>query len=239
MRTKLMLFAAAFVLAAAAEAADAPKPVLFRGTITSFDGKAMTITTATGPVSGAVTADTRYSAVEALTLAQLKPTDFVGITAHDGPNGHLVAEEIHVIPIVGMGEGQYPWDHHPDNADAGPTRAGSMTNGTITTSAPMRAGSMTNGTVTGGSSNALTVTFHGSGMVDGKCVGHAAPGGTGCVGTAIVDVTPKTYIQSIVPATVADVKAGETAVGRTGAAPDGSATIASITVEKNGVKPEF
>jgi len=228
----------ALALSAAALAAPPPTMSLFRGTIESFDGKVLKVKTESGEVSGAFIPQTRVSAVESRTLAQLKPTDFVGITAVDGPNGHLVAEEIHIIPIAGIGEGQYPWDHHPDGS-GGPQRAGSMTNGTIMPMA-QRAGSMTNGTIQSGNASELTVTFHGSEMVNGKCVGHAPPAGApGCVGTATVDVTPKTYIQAIVAATPADIKPGLAAVGSTRTAPDGSVVIGSVTVEKDGVKPEF
>jgi hypothetical protein len=263
MRIHLLTAAVALVLAAPAIAADTavmntpkPTPMLVRGTIQIFDGKTLTIKTLKGDtITGAMTPQTRLSAVEARTFEQLKPTDFVGITAHDGPNGHLVAEEVHIIPIAGIGEGQYPWDHHPEGATEGPVRAGSMTNGTIvapsamhagsmtngTIEAPaaMHAGSMTNGTVTSGDKHELKVTFHGSQIVDGKCVGHAAPGGTGCVGSAIADVTSKTYIQAIVGAKPEDLKVGLAVVGSTLTAPDGSVVIASMTVEKNGVKPAF
>lgn len=239
MRSGLLIGTAVVLgLSAAGLAAPAPTMSLFRGTIESFDGKVLKIKTDSGEVTGALIPQTRVSAVESRTFSQLKPTDFVGITAVDGPNGHLTAEEIHIIPIAGIGEGQYPWDHHPDGASAGPQRAGSMTNGTIMPAAE-RTGSMTNGTIQSGGATQLTVTFHGSEMVNGKCEGHAAAGGTPCVGTAIVDVTPKTYIQAIVGATTADLKPGAAVVGSTRTAPDGSVVVGSVTVEKNGVKPEF
>ena len=243
-RTVLVLALASCLSTAAIADSSTPTPAkpqagLVRGTITSFDGKELTIKTSTGEtVSATVSSGTRFLAVESRTFAQLKPTDFVGVTAVDGSNGHLRAEEIHIIPLAGVGEGHYPWDHHPDNVATGPVRAGSMTNGTVETSGAAKAGSMTNGMVGSAGANELTLTFRGSQMVDGKCVGHAAPPG-GCKGTAIVDVTPTTYIAALVSAKPEDVKAGLQAVAGIATTPDGKSMVGSVTVEKNGVKPEF
>lgn len=256
-------FAAAMLAAvftSAASAADAPttapapKPPSFaivRGTIQSFDGKTLSIKTTTTTVTAPVGPNMRYAAVEARTFEQLKSTDFVGITSVDGPNGRLIAEEIHILPGV-MGEGQYPWDHHPEATSQATVRAGSMTNGTVqpakSSEGGMRMSSMTNGTVqpvmssAGGPLNhQLTVSFHGSQVVNGKCIGRALPAAaTGCVGTATVEVTPKTFIQAVVPAKADDVKPGLAVVAFGLAAPDGSVTaFGSATVEKNGVKPEM
>jgi hypothetical protein len=252
MRVSFAATVLAAALTAAASAAEAPTTAptprpnfaIVRGTVQSFDGKILSIRTTAGTtVAAPVGPNMRYAAVEARTFEQLKPTDFVGITSVDGPNGHLVAEEIHILPGV-MGEGQYPWDHHPEGNSQGPTRAGSMTNGTVqplSSQGGMRMGSMTNGTVSTGGNHQLTVTFHGSQIVDGKCVGRAPPAGTtGCVGTAIADVTPKTFIQAVIPAKADDVKPGLAVVAFGLTAPDGSvAAFGSATVEKNGVKPEM
>ena len=245
MRVSIAGVALAVVLTSAASAADAPPATpapsiaIVRGTVVTFDGKTLSIKSTAGvTVTAPVGPNMRYAAVEARTFEQLKSTDFVGITSIEGPNGHLLAEEIHVLPIK-VGEGQYPWDHRPEAGSQGPMRAGSMTNGTVQPIA-MRTSSMTNGTVAAGGSHQLTVTFHGAQVVNGKCSGHAPPAGTGCVGTAIVDVTPKTFIQAVVPATAGDVKPGLAVVAFGLSAPDGSVTaFGSATVEKNGVKPEM
>jgi hypothetical protein len=158
MRMVSLAAALALAMTVSATAADtpmaaAPKPVvtMVRGTIESFDGKVLKVKTAAGDtIAGVVTSKTNVSAVESRLFVQVRPTDFVGITAHDGPNGHLIAEEIHIIPVAGIGEGQYPWDHHPEGATTGPSRAGSMTNGTVQAPDALHTGSMTNGTVTGG-----------------------------------------------------------------------------------------
>ncbi len=268
--------ALAFVTTAfAATTAPTTKPptiALVRGTIASFDGKVLKIKPTTGAdVSGVLPPQPRISAVETRTLAQLKPTDFVGVTAVDGPNGTLIAEEIHVIPVAGLGEGHYDWDHHPDGMGmGGAMRAGSMTNGTImgpqssggsmgamhgnmsgggmmsgssmsgsSMMGSKHAGSMTNGTVvTSGGKSELKLIYRGAEMVGGKCVGHA-PATGGCTGTATIEITPKTFIQAIVPAKVEDIKAGLASVSTSATNADGSVVFVSVVVEKNGVKPEF
>ncbi len=231
---------------AAAQADTTPPPApaapptitLVRGSISEFDGKMLTVKTDAGSTSAAFPAQTRVSAVEKRTFDQLKPTDFVGITSSPGKNGHLAAEEIHIIPLAGLGEGTYPWDHHPAGHSA--KRAGSMTNGTI---APQKktAGSMTNGTLAKGDSAwQLKVSYRGSELVDGKCVGHAPTTPTGgCTGMSIVDVSPTTAIAAIVPAKPEDLKAGSQVVGSLATMADGKSFWVYVTTEKDGVKPEF
>jgi len=235
----LMMASALVLVAAPALAADAPAPVpmLVRGTIASFDGKTVTITKADGTaVTGAIAPTTFFSAVEPRRFDQLKTTDFVGITAVPGPNDTLKAEEIHILPIH-IGEGSYPWDHHPGG---GATTAGSMTNGTVAVvhGAPTTAGSMTNGTVTMSGAMSLKVTYRGSDMVGGKCVGHApaAPTG-GCTGVASVSVTPETQIVAIVPAKPTDPKPGLSVFAGAATLPDGKIVVGSLVLEKNGIKP--
>jgi len=229
-------------------AADAPKTTLVRGTISALDAKSMTIKTDNGAFTAAAPLSTHFATVEKRSLGQIKPTDFVGITSVPGENGHLRAEEIHVIPLKGLGEGQYPWPHHP-STDASHT-PGSMTNGTVASAAaaassmtapqkPATPGSMTNGTVTAGADGQLTVTYHGAQMVGGKCEGLAVPGKPGCTGKSIVDVPAKTPIVSIVPWRRDLVKPGMYVVAQAVTDASGKTVIASATVEKNGVKPEF
>ncbi len=221
-------------------AADAPKPGLLRGTVASFDGKTLAMTTKDGEVSAPAAPTIRIFTVQPLKFSDLSSKDFVGVTAVPGENGHLTAEEIHVLPAH-VGEGQYPWDHHV-GGDSGRKSAGSMTNGMVAPM-PMRAGSMTNGMVSAGANHTLTVTYQGSEMVGNKCEGHApAPAAAGapapagvCTGTAIIDVPEDTPIVTLVPGTPADVKPGLQAVA--GVTPTGQ--FGSLTVEKNGVKPEF
>jgi hypothetical protein len=237
------LLALSSSVAIAADAPPAaPKTTLVRGTLQSLDAKSMTIKTDNGEFTAAAPLSTRFATVEKRSFSQIKATDFVGITSVPGKNGHLSAEEIHVIPLAGLGEGQYPWPHHPSTAKAATGGMGSMTNGTVTTAqkAPMMGGSMTNGTVAPGGGNwQLNITYHGAGMVDGKCAGLAVPGKPGCTGTSIVDVTPQTPIVAIVPYRRDLVKPGVYVVAQAVTDATGKTTIASATVEKGGVKPEF
>lgn len=226
----------------AADAPPPPKVSLVRGTIEKLDAKSITIKTDAGTeVTADVSLASRFATVTKLSFSQIKPTDFVGITAVPGKDGHLRAEEIHVIPLAGMGEGQYPWDHHPSAAKTS-SGMGSMTNGTVATAqkAPMTGGSMTNGTVVAGAGNwQLSITYHGAAMVDGKCAGLAVPGKPGCTGTSLVDVTPETPIVSIVPYRHDMVKPGVYTVAAVLTDAAGKKALSSATVEKNGVRPEF
>ena len=235
----LIIAAAALAAAPAAFAADAPPapPMLVRGVIAGIDAKTVTITKADGTtITGALSPMTFYAAVEPRRFDQIKSTDFVGITSVPGPNDTLRAEEIHILPIH-VGEGSYPWDHHPDGAK----KAGSMTNGTVAVihgGAPTTAGSMTNGTVTGSDGMSMKVTYHGSAMVNGKCVGLASMGGaTPCTGVASVSVTSSTAIVAIVPAKPTDAKAGLTVFANMANGPDGKPVVGSLVLEKNGIKP--
>jgi hypothetical protein len=184
-------------------------------------------------VTGAITPTTIYAAVEPRRFDQIKATDFVGITSSAGPNDTLTAEEIHILPVH-VGEGSYPWDHHPDGA----TKAGSMTNGTVAMAGPAKAGSMTNGTITTAGGMSLKVTYHGSAMVNGKCVGLAAMGGANaCTGVADVTVSPATQIVAIVPARSTGAKVGLAVFANMTNGPDGKPVVRSMVLEKNGIKP--
>jgi hypothetical protein len=244
MKSVALAFAAAAIMspALADTAPPSPPPMkvsIVRGTVESVDATTIKIKTDAGAeIAAAVTPKTSFNVVEARTFAQLKPTDFVGITAVPGRNGHLKAEEVHIIPVVGVGEGQYPWDHHPSTSHE--TSMGSMTNGSVTRTGPVQQDSMTNGSVTGTSGgNELTVTYKGSEIVNGQCEGRADPTKPGCTGTATVDVVPTTAIAAIVKGSVADAKPGLAVVGFVATDPQGHAILGSATFEKNGVKPEF
>jgi hypothetical protein len=102
---------------------------------------------------------------------------------------------------------------------------------------PAKAGSMTNGTVTTSGGTKLKVAYRGSEMVNGKCVGHAAVGSNPCTGVADVTVTPTTAIVAIVAARPADAKAGLTVFANMANGADGKPVVGSIVLEKNGVKP--
>jgi hypothetical protein len=242
------------VIMTATFAADAPsRTIMVRGTIQAIDTKSITIKTDTGTTFiGPIGLGTRFATVEKRSFSQIAPTDFIGVTAVPGENGHLKAEEIHIIPLHSLGEGQYPWDHHPSAVTAGgnmmmmsakPQQTamnGSMTNGTVAKSqAPTVGGSMTNGTVSANNASQLTVTFHGAQLVNGKCVGLADPNKPVCTGSSIIDVSPDTPIVALEPYRHDLVKPGVAVVAVVVTDAAGHQTVTSATVEKNGVKPEF
>lgn len=232
----------AVALSSAAIADDAPmKPSLLRGTVVSYDGKTLAVKTAAGAVvSLPVTGSTHFAVVLKRKFSQLKPSDYIGVTAVPGANGHLRAEEIHTIPLRGLNEGQYPWDHHPSTITAGPMMASSMTNGTVMRINPTAGGSMTNGTVASmAGASQLVVTYRGASVVNGKCQGMSMMGQPNCTGTAIVDVTPDTVIEAIVPSFHPDVKPGLAVVAGIMTDAAGHQFLTSATLENDGVKPEF
>jgi hypothetical protein len=228
-------------LGTSARAEDAPAPVIVRGTIARVDATSIAITRADGTtVTAAIVPTTSLSTVEPRRFEQIKSTDFVGITSVPGPNGTLEAEEIHVIPFRGLNEGSYPWDHHPEGAK--PAAAGNKTNGTVAvvhndSHAPT---TMTNANVTAASGMQLQVSYQGSTMVGGKCVGHAPrDGDPPCKGVATVDVPPWTPIAAIVPAMPGEIKAGLAVFATTTAGPQGKPVAMAVVAEKNGLKPQF
>jgi hypothetical protein len=238
MKFRTLIISAAVAALAGAAFAAAPPPTLVRGKIASIDARSVTITKEDGTtVTAAIAPTTFFAAVEPRRFDQLKATDFVGITAVSGPGDTLKAEEVHILPIH-VGEGSYPWDHHPDGAKE---TAGSMTNGTVATvqTGPATAGSMTNGTITtAGTGWQIKVTYHGSAVVNGKCVGLASAGGaTPCTGVATVNVLPSTPIVAIVPAKNTDAKSGLTVFASVADGADGKPVVASMVLEKNGIKP--
>ena len=95
------------------------------------------------------------------TIDAIKPGAFVGTAATPGPNGTLVASEVHIFPeaLRGTGEGHRPM----------PTLPGStMTNATVsgvTSSASKARGTMTNATVenvgAAGKGRTLKLTYKG------------------------------------------------------------------------------
>jgi hypothetical protein len=201
-------------------------------------------------VTASLAPNVSYSIVEPRRYEQIKATDFVGITSVTTPDGTLHAEEVHIIPWKGYHEGSYPWDHSP--GDGGPSAAPLMTNGTVAvgpreppimntmTNASVTVPTMTNASVTASAGMQLKVTYRGSKMVDGKCVGHAdPPGGQPCTGVATVLVSPGTPIVAIVPAKAGDAKAGLAVFAAEAADPQGKTVVSSLVVEKNGVKPPF
>ena len=150
-------------------AADAQTNMRIRGTITAFDGKVLSVKSRDGkdlklqfPENGAVVA------AKAITLADLKPGDYVGVTTIRR-DGVLTAREVHTIPRA-VPEGYIPWDLEPESG---------MTNANIAKA------------VKSASGHELTLEYKG-----GSQTIHV-PDGTPIVTTVPADralLTPGTYI---------------------------------------------
>lgn len=100
-------------------------PTRMRATIEKFDNGVATVQTQTGDTATvAVGPKTNISGVDARKLSDIKPNEFIGITAMADGNGVMHATEVHIFPeqMRGAGEGHYPWDKGPNS---------SMTNGAV------------------------------------------------------------------------------------------------------------
>lgn len=109
----LTLFTATVDLAMAQSA-----PQRVRGTIEQVAPDSVTIKAADGAVTVLpLAADARIGSLKALTLADIKPGDYIGVAATKQPNGRLVADSVSVFPASarGAGEGQRPWEGGPNS----------------------------------------------------------------------------------------------------------------------------
>lgn len=140
--------------------AQAQQQVRVRGTIAAVNGsQGITVTGRDGaPQTLALTDATRYSAVKALKMADIKKGSFIGTAGKPGPNGQIEALEVVVFPeeARGTGEGHYDWDLLPGS---------SMTNATVTALVSGKSGQDLDLSYKGGSAkvkvpaNAPVVTF--------------------------------------------------------------------------------
>lgn len=87
-----------------------------RADVVVFDGTLLGLKTVGGrELSVRVDAKTTFTVPRALSLADIRPGDYVGSAATPGPDGKLVAREVHVFPESqrGTGDGHRPWDGEP------------------------------------------------------------------------------------------------------------------------------
>lgn len=92
-------------------------PMRIRGTITGLDGNVLSVKSRDGKDLKITLADkATVAAAKAITLADIKPGDFVGSATRVRPDGSLVAIEVHLFPAALRGvvrEGHTPWDLEP------------------------------------------------------------------------------------------------------------------------------
>lgn len=125
MRKTLFVMTAALLLSGALPALAQDKapppgpPTRLRATIEKVDNGVLTVKTEQGAeATVAVTPKTNISGVAARKLGDIKPNEFIGITALNGKDGTMHATEVHIFPeqMRGAGEGHYPWDKGPESS---------------------------------------------------------------------------------------------------------------------------
>lgn len=125
LRRALLVFTAAAICSTPLWAQETRR---VRATIEKVDGSTFTVKTRDGETLKITLADKPvFMAIIPATLADLKPGTFVGSGATPGPDGSLVAMEVHIFPeaMRGTGEGHRPM--------VGPNQA-TMTNANVDTS---------------------------------------------------------------------------------------------------------
>lgn len=122
----MLLFAGAFVLASVTAAAQTPMRI--RGTVTGLNGNVLSVKSRDGKDLKIDLSDkTVVVAAKALTLADIKPGDFVGPASRKRPDGTLEAISVQVFPAALRGvvpEGHMPWDLEPGSLMTNATVAG-------------------------------------------------------------------------------------------------------------------
>ena len=93
---------------------DAQTSVRIRGTIATIDGNALAVKSRDGRDLRIQLADNVTVAVaKAIRFEDIRPGDYVGATTRPGPDGAMVALEVHYLAST-VPEGQIPWDLEPD-----------------------------------------------------------------------------------------------------------------------------
>ncbi len=139
---------------------------LVRGSVARVSGSDLVIQTPTGSVTVKLTQPFQvYDRVPA-TLADVKDSDFIGVTTVKQPDGSEQATEIHVFPeaLRGLGEGSHMMTQGPQGGGSrmtnGAVSGSRMTNGAVSGSR------MTNGAVSGSRmSNGSVASANGSSLV--------------------------------------------------------------------------
>ena len=115
-----------WIMLAAASAASAQAPARVRGTITAIDGDLLSVKSREGQdLKIELAPNAVFSYMKRRSISDVKPGTALGTSAVTGPEGKIVALELHLFPAGRPvpGEGHRPWDLEPDST---------MTNGTVT-----------------------------------------------------------------------------------------------------------
>lgn len=114
------------VLLATAGAAGAQTPARVRGTLTAIDGNVLSVKSREGQdLRIELAPNATFSYMKKLSLADVRPGTALGTSAVTGPDGKIVALELHLFPAGRPvpNEGHRPWDLEPNST---------MTNGRVT-----------------------------------------------------------------------------------------------------------
>jgi hypothetical protein len=125
-----MRFLLALVVALACASAQA-QPTRVRGTISGFDGKTLTVD---GKTKVLVGEKTEIVFTQPITLADIKPGDFLGVTSTKGPGGQLTAYEVRRFPKP-LNPGHRPFDGRDDQTMTNAT-VGAMVQATLVPGTP-------------------------------------------------------------------------------------------------------
>jgi len=150
---RITFVAFAFLVTGVASAQPAP---IVRGDVASIDGNVLHLTSASGDKTTLrLPVDVRVSLRVPATLDDIKLKTFIGTTATPGPNGTLIASEVHIIPDALRGNSD---GHHPMSTMPGST----MTNATVSRIAGRVPRTRANGSVSraGAADNGRTLTLH-------------------------------------------------------------------------------
>jgi hypothetical protein len=206
----------------AATAAPAASEQRVHGTITEFDGAFITVKlTGKKTATLGMTTATRIVRVRNLKLTDLQPGAWVGVASLKGADNKLRAQGIRLYPpnMRGQNEGAYLMDA------ANPARI--LVNGTVTVVTP------------GGVGGVLSVAYHGANDAGApQCFGHAAPGGVGCNGLALIQFARGVPIISFEGGDASALLPGAT-VAVTASADAGGTLIATlVTIERDAPVPK-
>ena len=119
------------LLALACATAAAQTNVRVRGTISALNGDVLNVKSRDGrDIQLHLLPDTQVVTAKKTTLAEMGPNAYVGVTSVKGPDGRMVAKEVHSIgPQVPQMHG--PWDSTPNST---------MTNANVTSTAQTSGG---------------------------------------------------------------------------------------------------
>ncbi len=129
MKNMIALAAAVFfVFGGMFAEAQAATAMRIRGTITALEGNVLSVKSRDGKDLQITLADNLgVSGTKAITLADIKPGDYVGSATMKRPDGTLVALEVHLLPSALRGvipEGHMSWDLEPGSMMTNATLAG-------------------------------------------------------------------------------------------------------------------